>query len=125
MYMALKHLHMLCAVISIAGFALRGGLRLMDSPVLQRKWIKIVPHVIDTVLLATAIGLVIVLHQYPFVTGWVTAKLLGLIVYISLGVATMRIARTQSARVATYLLALLTAAYIVAVAFSKSAFPFL
>ena len=125
MYMALKHLHMLCAVISIAGFAVRGGLRLADSPLLQRKWIKIVPHVIDTVLLATAIGLVVVLQQYPFVVGWVTAKLLGLIVYIGLGVYTMRIARTQSARVAAYLLALLTAAYILAVAFSKSALPFL
>lgn len=124
MYFALKHIHMLCAALSIAGFVIRGALRIADSPVLQKKWIRIMPHVIDTVLLLSAIGLAISIQQYPLTSGWLTAKLIGLFVYIFLGVVTMRIAKTQPVRIAAYLLAILTFIYIGAVAFSKTALPF-
>ena len=111
---------MLCAVISIVGFVVRGALRIANAGVLQRKWIRIAPHVIDTVLLLSAIGLMVSIQQYPFVNGWLTAKFIGLLVYIFLGVVTMRIAKTQPVRVLAYLLAIATFGYIAAVAMAKT-----
>jgi len=120
MYFAFKHIHMLCAAISIIGFIIRGALRIQGSNILQKKWIRIAPHIIDTVLLLSAIGLMISIQQYPFVNGWLTAKLIGLIVYIFLGVVTLRIAKSQRVRILSYLLAIATFFYIGSVAITKT-----
>ena len=74
MYFALKHLHVLCAAISIIGFIVRGALRIANSPVLQKKWIRIAPHVVDTLLILSAIGLTLIIHQYPLTSAWLSAK---------------------------------------------------
>ncbi|HEY3697802.1 MAG TPA: SirB2 family protein [Spongiibacteraceae bacterium] len=124
MYFALKHVHMLCAAISIIGFIIRGALRIGNSAILQRKWIRILPHIIDTLLLLSAVGLMFTIQQYPFVNGWLTAKLIGLLVYIFLGIVTMRIAKTQPVRITAYLLAIATFFYIGAVAVTKTPLPF-
>lgn len=124
MYFALKHTHMLLAVLSIAGFIWRGGLRLTDSPLLQRKWLKITPHIIDTLLLLTAIGLLGTLHLNPFAMEWLNVKIIGLVVYIGLGVYTMRIATTRATQATGYVLAIMTFAYIFSVAMTKSPLPF-
>lgn len=124
MYFAFKHLHMLCAAISIIGFIVRGALRLQGSALLQKKFFKIAPHIVDTLLLLSAIGLAVSIQQYPFVNGWLTAKLIGLVVYIFLGLVTMRIAKSQPVRVIAYLLAIATFFYIGSVAFAKTPWPF-
>lgn len=120
MYAAVKYLHLLCAVISIIGFIIRGALRIANSTVLQKKWIRIAPHIVDTVLLLTAIWLSVIIHQYPITSSWLTAKLIGLFVYIGLGVVTLRIAKTQPVRIVAYLFAIVTFVYIGMVAFAKS-----
>lgn len=119
MYTLFKIIHMSCAMLSILGFIARGALKLKNSPVVEKKLVKVLPHIVDTVLLASAIVLVVMSGQYPFTTPWVTAKLFALIVYIALGVVVMRTARTQQVRVAAYMLAILTALYILMVAGSK------
>jgi len=124
MYFALKHIHMLCAAISIIGFIVRGALRIQGSALLQKKFIRIAPHIVDTLLLVSAIGLTISIQQYPFTSAWLTAKLIGLFVYIGLGVVALRIAKTQTVRVIAYLLAIVTFFYIGSVAFSKVPWPF-
>jgi uncharacterized membrane protein SirB2 len=124
MYFALKHLHMLCAAISIIGFIVRGALRIQGSNLLQNKFVKIAPHVVDTILLLTAIGLAFSIQQYPFAHDWLTAKLIGLFVYIGLGVVAMRVAKTQSVRVIAYLAAIAVFFYIGNVAFAKVVWPF-
>lgn len=124
MYFAFKHVHMLCAVISIISFIIRGALAIKGSGILQKKWVRIAPHIIDTVLILSAIGLMVSIQQYPFVNGWLTAKLIGLLVYILLGVYTLRIAKTQPARIAGYLLAIATFVYIASVAVTKTPLPF-
>lgn len=124
-YAAVKHVHMLCATISIIGFIVRGAMKLRGSAALQKKWLRITPHVVDTLLLLSAIFLFIQRKEYPFVSPWLTAKLLGLFVYIYFGLVTMRLAKTQGGRAAAYVAAILTFAYIVTVAFSKSALPFI
>lgn len=124
-YLAFKYLHVGCAVISIAGFVLRGVLMLAESPQLQRRFLKIVPHIVDTLLLASAVVLSAMLNQYPFVHGWVTAKVLALLAYIVLGTIALRRGRTRSARAAAFGLALLMFGYIVSVALTRSPAGFL
>ena len=120
MYFALKHIHMLCAVLSIVGFIIRGALRIKESSILERKWIRIAPHIVDTVLLLSAVGLMFSIHQYPFVNSWLTAKFLGLIAYILLGLVTMRFAKKRALRIVAYLAAINMFIYIAIVALSKS-----
>ena len=120
MYTFLKIIHMSFAMISILGFLGRGILKINESPLVEKKLVKVLPHVIDTVLLASAIALVVMSGQYPWVAPWVGAKVLGLIVYIGLGVVVMRTAKTRQARIIAFALALVTAAYILMVASTKT-----
>ncbi len=115
-YLILRHVHIACVILSGAGFFARGMLMLLDSPRLQRRWIKVAPHVNDTVLLVAAIGLAIITQQYPFVDAWVTAKVCGLLCYILLGALALRPGRSKRLRVICWVLALLVFSYIVSVA---------
>lgn len=75
-YLVLKHVHVGTVVVSFSLFFLR-GLWMMGAPQkLQARWVRIVPHVIDTILLVSAIALAVLTAQYPFVQPWLTAKIL-------------------------------------------------
>lgn len=115
-YLAIKHLHVSCVVLSGCGFFLRGLLMLRGSSLLQARWLKILPHVVDTLLLAAALALSAISGFYPFVEGWVTAKVFGLIVYIILGSLALRHGSSQGVRLASWLAALAVFGYIVSVA---------
>jgi uncharacterized membrane protein SirB2 len=97
-------------------FFQRGIWMLRGSPMIRVRWVKIVPHIVDTVLLASAVMLTLRIQQYPFVNAWLTAKVLGLLVYIGLGIAAFRFAHTHRARLAAWLAAQAVFVYIVAVA---------
>lgn len=125
LYLVLKYIHVTCAAISISGFFLRGVWMLTDSPLLNRRWVQIAPHVNDTLLLAAAIGLSIVTQQYPLVHGWVTAKVLGLLGYIGLGMFALRRGRSKALRAAFWLAALTSAGYVVSVALARDPRGFL
>jgi len=124
-YSALKHLHLTAVILSVCLFALRGAWMLVDSPQLGRRWARVVPHVIDTVLLASAIGLTVILHQYPFVQGWLTAKVLGLIAYIILGSIALKRGPTKPIRAAAFIGSLAVFGYIASVALRRSPLGFL
>jgi uncharacterized membrane protein SirB2 len=118
-YAALKHLHIACVVLSGFGFALRGWWMLNDSPRLKMRLARVVPHVIDSVLLGSALFMAWQSSQYPFAQGWLTAKFFGLLAYILCGTMALKRARTKSQRVAFLVLALLAFAYIVGVALTR------
>ena len=118
-YLIVKHIHVACVVLSIAGFAARGALMLTDSRLLHARFLRIAPHVVDTVLLASALWLTWMLGQYPFVHGWLTAKVLGLITYIGFGTMALRHGKTLRARCFYLAFALLAAAYIIIVALTR------
>jgi len=120
-YLAVKWVHIGCAVLSLTGFALRGVLMLRDSPLLTARFARIAPHVVDTVLLVSALWLAWQLRQFPFVHGWVTAKVLALLAYIVLGSIALRRGTTRCVRAFALVLALACAGYIVAVALSRDA----
>jgi uncharacterized membrane protein SirB2 len=123
-YLLLKHLHVTCVVITGVGFLLRGFWMLTDSPRLNLPWVKVVPHVVDTFLLGSAIALVVLTHQLPWEQSWVLAKILGLLAYIGFGMVALRRGRTKALRVATWLAALVSFAYIVSVALTRSPLGF-
>ena len=120
-YVLLKHLHITAVALSVAFFVLRGAWMVAESPRLNARFVRIAPHVIDTVLLGSAIALALTVRQYPLVHGWLTAKVLGLVGYIVLGSIAIRRGRSRRARLAAFVGALACAAYIIGVAIIKSA----
>jgi uncharacterized membrane protein SirB2 len=124
-YLLAKSIHVASVILSLGGFAARGALMLMASPVLDTRFVRIAPHVVDTVLLASALWLAWIIRQYPFVQGWLTAKVIGLLVYIVLGAIALRRGRTMRVRIAAFLGAAATAFYIVCVALTHDPRGFL
>ena len=122
-YLAIKHLHLhiTCAVLSGSFFLLRGLWMLTGSPLLLLRWVRVLPHVVDTLLLATALVLVFWSGQYPFVQPWLTAKVLALVAYIVLGTVALKRGKTKGVRTLALVAALATLAYIVAVALTRQA----
>jgi uncharacterized membrane protein SirB2 len=119
-YLALKHLHVTCVVLSGLGFCLRGGWMLAGSALGQHRLTRVLPHVVDTLLLGSALAMAWMSGQYPFLNGWLTAKLCGLLAYILLGMVALKRGRTKAVRGSCFGLALLTYAYIVGVALTRN-----
>ena len=125
MYLAVKYVHVISVVLSLTGFFLRGILMMRDSSLLGARWIKVVPHINDTVLLVAALLLAAMSGQYPFVVGWVTAKVLGVIAYIILGALALRDASTRRMRIACWFASLAVFGWIVSVALTRQPTGFL
>lgn len=119
MYMALKHTHLMLVAISLSLLILRFVLSLRGSGLLQHKFLKIAPHVVDTLLLLSAIGLMLTIQQYPFVNPWLTEKLFGVLAYIALGVMAFK-GRTTTLRVFAFVGALGWLVLVVKVAITKT-----
>jgi len=119
-YLALKHLHVTCVVLSGLGFCLRGWWMLHESPLGQHRLTRVVPHIVDSLLLGSALTMAWMSSQYPFVNGWLTAKFLGLLAYILLGMMALKRGRTRAIRARFLVLALLAYAYIVSVALTRN-----
>lgn len=118
-YLAVKHLHMTCAALSGLLFLARGILMMRESPLLQRRWVNSSSHVIDTVLLGSALTMVVWSAQYPFVLDWLTVKVLAVIAYIVVGAVALRRGKTKGIRTGAFIGALLLFGYIVKVALTK------
>lgn len=119
----LKAVHVGSAMLSITGFVLRGVWMLQDSPLLKARATRILPHVVDTVLLVSAIALMLRIAQYPFVHAWLSAKVLALLAYIVLGSIALRYGKTRRVRVLSYGLALTVFVYIALVAVTRNPTP--
>ncbi|MEE8288070.1 MAG: SirB2 family protein, partial [Nitrosomonadaceae bacterium] len=115
-YAELKIIHVVSAIFSYLLFTLRGVWMMQDSPILQRRWVKILPHVIDTVLLASAIALVTMIQQYPGMNTWLSAKIGGILLYIILGMMALRFGKTRKIKTIAWITAQIVFFYIVLVA---------
>lgn len=119
MYTGLKLIHVSAVVLSGTGFVLRYALaavnRLPSGPS-----VRVAPHVIDTVLLASALALAWVGNWNPLDHPWLEAKLVGLIVYIVAGTVALKRGRSTAVRAVAFAVALLTYGYVVAAAVTKS-----
>jgi uncharacterized membrane protein SirB2 len=124
-YLILKNLHLATLAVTLTLFLVRGVWMMTDSPRLQARWVRIVPHANDTLLLASGIALAVLIQQYPLVHGWLTAKVFALIAYIVLGTLALKRGKTKSRRIAAWIAALLVFGYMLAVARAHDPFPFL
>ena len=118
MYMAYKHFHLLMVVLSVSFLLVRYAMSLKPAAMLQTKFFKIAPHVIDTLLLVSAVLLMMALQQYPFVHAWLTEKFLAVLAYIGLGVMAFK-GRTAAIRWICFLGALGWLGLVLRVAMTK------
>jgi len=120
-YPLLKGLHQTLVTISISGFAARGLGQLSGAAWTQRPLAKRLPHLIDTFLLLSGLALLWTLRLNPLASPWLTAKLLGLLLYIALGARALQAHRPWRQRALAFVAALATVGWMVSVAISKQA----
>ena len=119
-YWAVKTLHVSCVVLSISLFLLRGVLQLQARSWRDWRWLRVAPHLVDTVLLSAAVWLAWRSGQYPLVDDWLSAKVLALLAYILLGRQALSQNTPVGRRLPFFVAALACAAYIVGVALTRS-----
>lgn len=112
---------MTLALISVAGFVLRAGWTFTAPDLLQQKFVRIAPHIIDTLLLLSGFWLAFQLAEGSSIS-WLVAKLVALVGYIGFGVLTLR--GTGNARMVGIVGALVCVGYIFMVAFTRQALPY-
>ena len=115
-YPQIKLVHVTAIICSGLLFALRGTAQLMGARWAMAAPLRFLSYFIDTTLLTAALMLATLLHQYPFVHGWLTAKVLLLAVYILLGTLALKRARTQRVKAWCYAAALAIFLFIVGIA---------
>jgi uncharacterized membrane protein SirB2 len=120
----LKSLHISSVAGSFILFNLRGIWNLNGSSIMRQRWIKIVPHVVDTLLIVSAIALAFTIRQYPFVDGWLTAKVIALLLYIGLGFVALKYGQSKTVRLSAWIMAQMVFTYIILVAISHNPWPF-
>lgn len=121
-YPLIKNLHLVTVWITVTLFLLRFYWLRRGSPLLTRRWVRILPHVNDTLLLLSGVALVMITHFYPFTPqgSWLTEKLLAVIIYIALGfMALSRRPRTDRTRWIAFLVALIALVTIITLALTK------
>lgn len=122
LYPLIKQIHVGAVLASGGFFLLRGLWMMQESSLLNSKFARVVPHIIDTVLLLAAIALVVQLGVLPT---WVQVKIAALFVYIFMGMLAFRLAKGYGAKVTAFFLALGVFAFIMSVAITKSPWGFL
>ncbi|OON41298.1 siroheme synthase [Izhakiella australiensis] len=122
-YPLIKNLHILTVIISLSLFVLRFFWLLRSPARLQQRWVKIAPHLNDTLLLLSGITLATLMQLGVLLTqdSWLTEKLIGVIIYIALGsIALGRRPRSQKIRLTAFIIALAVVALVIRLAITKS-----
>ncbi len=121
LYYWIKNAHVITVVFNIAFFSLRYYWMLRRSSLVNKKIVRWISQLNDTLLLIAGIALALHIHQYPFQVQWLTVKLVGLLLYIIFGTLALKRGKSRKARRIYGVLALLTVGYIVTVALSRTA----
>jgi uncharacterized membrane protein SirB2 len=119
-YFAVKLIHQTAVALSITGFFVRGAASLAGAQWVGSRPAKSVPHLVDSVLLLSALMLAWMLRLTPDRAPWLLAKVVGLVVYVVLGVIALRPGRPRAVRASAWVGALAVVAWIVSVAVTKS-----
>lgn len=124
-YSLIKLVHQSAVALSITGFFIRGAASLAGAGWVTRRAARTVPHVVDSVLLLSALMLATLLHLTPDRAPWLLAKLVGLVAYVLLGVVALRPGRPRAVRATAWLAALAVVAWMASVALTKHPLGFL
>ncbi|KAA0910710.1 SirB2 family protein [Pusillimonas sp. ANT_WB101] len=116
-YLLIKHVHVTAVTLSILLFALRSYWSVIDSDKLRNKAVRILPHIIDTILLVAGVTLAAVIGpEQP----WILAKIVGLLFYIGVGTIAIKRGKTPKSRAIAAIIAIAIFAYIIGIALSHS-----
>ena len=124
-YLTVKLVHQSAVALSVTGFAVRGAAALAGARWVNGRAAKTLPHLVDSVLLLSALMLAWTLRLTPGGAPWLAAKIAGLLAYIALGVMALRPGRSRAVRAAAWVAALVVVGWIVSVAVTKSPLGFL
>lgn len=124
-YIVAKSIHVTLVAATLTSFTVRGVWMLCGSPLLSRRWVRVLPHAIDAVLLASGLYLAVTFYDFPTAYHpWIIAKLIGLLAYVILGAVALRRGRTKQTRVTAFIGSLLVFGYIGFVAVTKTPWLF-
>lgn len=116
-YLEIRMVHITSIILSGSLYFLRGlAMQLFESPLGMAASVRYLSYTIDTVLLTSALMLMVTIGQYPFVDSWLTVKVLLVIAYIVLGAYGLKYGRTERVRVLCWAGALAVFGFIVTVA---------
>ena len=124
-YTIIKLLHQSAVALSGLGFFVRGIASLRAAQWTQSRIAKTLPQVVDTVLLLSAVALAAMMGINPVHVPWLLAKILGLLLYIGLGMVALRPRFGRNTRATAWVLALLVLTWIVSVAVLKDPLGFI
>jgi uncharacterized membrane protein SirB2 len=119
-YSTIKLIHQSAVAVSLTGFLARGTASLSGATWVQHRNTRLLPHIVDTVLLVSAATLAWKARLNPVQVPWLLAKLLGLVGYVVLGMVTLKPQFGRGTRVAAFAGACAMAAWIVSVAITKN-----
>ncbi|MGE5863770.1 MAG: SirB2 family protein [Rhizobacter sp.] len=119
-YFTLKLIHQTAVALSFCGFVARGAGSLAGAAWVRGRAARSLPHLVDSVLLLSALTLAFILRLDPVNAPWLLAKLTALMVYIGLGIVALRPSFPLRTRAIAWVAALLTFGYMVSAAITKS-----
>jgi uncharacterized membrane protein SirB2 len=116
-YAQIRWVHIACIIASGSLFLLRGSLVLAGKQrIAMLAPLRFLSYGIDTLLLSAALMLLTILPHAMFANGWLTVKLVLVVVYIVLGSVALKLGRTASARTIAFVAALTVYLGIIAIA---------
>lgn len=121
-YALIKNIHLAFAMLTTIGFCVRGVWMMTESSMLQKKLVKVLPHIVDTTLLISAVTLVVMSGQYPWVAAWVGMKIALLVAYIVLGTFALKRGKNKQIRTVFFAASILILLALFAVAGIKPGF---
>lgn len=116
-YFVIKHIHMTAAGLSLLLFVIRAWWSVRESSALQNRWVKTLPHVIDTVLLVAGVVLAAMIGPNQ---PWILAKIVLLLAYIGVGTVAIKRGKTPRQRGIAAVVALAIFLYIVGIAIAHN-----
>jgi uncharacterized membrane protein SirB2 len=116
LYPQIKLVHIAAVLTSGLLFLIRGAAVNAGQGWAMAAPLRYLSYAIDTILLTAALMLATLIHQYPFVNGWLTTKVLLLVVYIVLGTYALKRGSTRYIRIGCWLAALLVYGFMISVA---------
>ena len=122
--MVIKYIHVAFVLLTFLSFSIRVYWMYTGSPLLRKKLVKILPHVIDTILLGSGLAMAIMYYGAFYRQQWLDIKLLGVVIYIILGMVALKSGKTRSIRLAAAIGAWLVFFYIIYIAWKNAVIPF-
>lgn len=124
-YMTVKWVHECMVALSITGFTARGIGSLSGAQWVRHRLSRTLPHVVDTLLLGSALWLAFALRLSPLDAPWLATKLILLVCYIGLGMVALRPSRAPWVRLVAFVAAIAVFGWIVGAAIMKTPLGFL